>query len=495
MTGLNIRGMKESIFPWIPVFLLFVFTHLFAFGWAFVNHFSEFQLVSHGIGMDIAHVQQSVGISGLLFLILRSYSVGAGTYTGIEAVSNGMNVFKEPRVENAKKTMFYMSLALAITVSGLIICYLLYHVEPVAGKTLNGVLLEAIGQEFPFGSTFAAIALFSEAALLVMAAQSGFLGGPRILATMAADHWLPIKFTNLSDRFVMRHGILLISGASLLLMLYSKGSVSYLVVLYSLAVFITFSFSQLGMVSHWAKERLYNRAWIKGVVINGMGCLLTFFILVCLTIVKFEEGAWLTLLVIGLITMLCYKIKAYYHQFSLDLAEQPGEIPQRLQLLAPEEKKDEAMHTAVFFESGISNLTTQSVSEAIKLFGSSIEHFIFLQVGIIDAGIFKGERELKRLEDHTAQRAAQHVKMMQQLGYSAESFVSVGLDIGDEVAKLAKQARERYPTCVFLGGQLVLSHETTFSHWLHNQTLFSIQRRIYDLNYPFVTIPVYIQRK
>ena len=495
MTMLNVRGIKESIFPWIPVFLLFAFTHIFAFVWAAVSHFTELPLVQHGINLDITHVYESAGLWGLLFLILKSYSMGAGTYTGIEAVSNGMNIFREPRVENARKTMLYMSIALAVTVSGLIISYLLYHVEPTPGKTLNGVLLLAIGKEIPHvGPLFAFITLFSEAALLVMAAQSGFLGGPRILANMATDNWLPHKFTNLSDRFVMRHGILLISAAALLLMLYSGGSVAYLVVLYSLAVFITFSSSQLGMVSHWAKERLYNRPWVKGLLINGFGCVLTLFILVSLALIKFAEGAWLTLLVIAILTFLCYRIKSYYTTFAASFRNLSQDIPIREPTILPEGRIDRSLHTAVLCVSGATDLTLHSISELIRLFGNSFEHFIFLHVGIIDAGSFKGENELQRLEEHTKASAAKLVKHMEQHGYSAESFVSVGTDLGDEVTKLATEVRQEYPSCIFIGGQLILPKETILSHWMHNQLLFTLQRRLFELEFPFVTIPVYIER-
>lgn len=495
MLGLNLRGVKESVFPWVPVFILFIVTHVIAISWGLLYRFEHFPFVAHGVVFDVQQATINFGTTGLMLLLLKSYSVGAGTYTGIEAISNGMNIFRPPRTQNAKITMLYMAVALAFTVSGLIISYLLYDVSHVPGFTLNSVLMHKIGDEMGFfGGSFAAVTLFSEAALLFVAAQSGFLSGPRVLANMAQDRWLPNRFTNLSDHFVMRHGILLISAAAIALMVYSLGDVSYLVVLYSLAVFITFTISQLGMVRHWSKERLYNRKWLKGMIINGIGCVLTFFILVSLTILKFEEGAWLTLGVISLLVFICKRIKAYYTEFAQTIQSIPVEIPPKEPDSVAEIQLEPSLHTVALFVSGTSSPSMQCVAQTIKLFGNSINHFVFIRIGTIDAGTFKGGSEIQHLEEYIAQDSLKLVKMMQKLGYSAESHISVGLDIGDEVAKNAQEVRIRHPSAIFVGGQVVLAKETTFSHWMHNQTLFTIQRRIFELEYPFITIPIYVKQ-
>ncbi len=492
MLALNLRGVKESVFPWVPVFILFIITHVIAISWACISRMQGFPFIAHGVVFDVQQGITTLGTGGLLLLLLKSYSVGAGTYTGIEAVSNGMNIFRPPRTQNAKITMLYMAVALALTVSGLIIAYLLYGVNRQPGMTLNGVLMHAIGTEMGpiLGPIFSGLTLFSEAALLLVAAQSGFLSAPRVLANMAADRWLPNRFTNLSDRFVMRHGILIVSIAAIALMVYSLGNVAYLVVLYSLAVFITFTLSQLGMVRHWAIERQYNRKWLKGLIINGIGCALTFSILISLTIIKFEDGAWLTLSVITILVLVCKKVKSYYTNFARQLNEHHLEIPPKSAITHGE--MGPSSRTAVLFISGTSSSSLQAVAQTIKLFGKSIEHFVFVHIGIIDAGTFKGGSEIQHLEEHTKLEGLKLVKMMQKLGYSAESLVSVGLDFGDEAAKNAQEVHERHPSSIFIGGQIVLANETIFSHWMHNQTLFTIQRRIFELEYPFITVPIYL---
>ena len=152
---------------------------------------------------DVHTTASQVGVMGLLFLILRSYSMGAGTFTGIEAVSNGIPVLREPKVQTAKRTMSYMAFSLAFMVFGLIAAYLLFQIKPEAGKTLNAILFEQATASWSWGKWFVLIALFSEATLLFVAAQTGFLDGPRVLANMAADRWFP---TGITDVFYSRVG-------------------------------------------------------------------------------------------------------------------------------------------------------------------------------------------------------------------------------------------------------------------------------------------------
>ena len=178
--------------------------------------------------------------------------MGAGTYTGIEAVSNAVPVLREPRVQTAKKTMHLMAISLAFMAGGLLIAYILFNVAPVPGKTLNAVLFENVTKSWgTFGNYFVIATLISEAALLFVATQTGFLDGPRVLANMALDRWVPTMFATLSDRLVTQNGILIMGVSALIMVFLTQGSVKLLIVLYSIAVFITFLLSQAGMVRHW----------------------------------------------------------------------------------------------------------------------------------------------------------------------------------------------------------------------------------------------------
>ena len=168
-------------------------------------------------------------------------------------------------------------------------------------------------------STFVLVTLASEGALLFIAAQAGFLDGPRVLANMALDRWFPSRFANLSDRLVTQNGILLMGAAALVMMIITRGSVGLLVVLYSINVFITFSLSQLGMVRHWWQVRASEPQWRRKLALNGFGLALTTFILVSLTVVKFAEGGWATLLVTALLSIGAVGIRRHYRGVTAQL--------------------------------------------------------------------------------------------------------------------------------------------------------------------------------
>ena len=147
---MNLRGVKEAVLPLVPIFLVFIATHVIAIGYAFITHLLNLPAGHAGNGCRRAGISSSeLGLVGTVLLILRAYSMGAGTFTGIEAVSNGLPILREPRVETAKRTMRYMAWSLSLAVMGLMVAYVLYGVEAVPGKTLNAVLFENIVKGWP----------------------------------------------------------------------------------------------------------------------------------------------------------------------------------------------------------------------------------------------------------------------------------------------------------------------------------------------------------
>ena len=200
------------------------------------------------------------GVFGALMLTVRAYSLGGGTYTGIEAVSNNINMLAEPRVRTGHLTMFYMATSLAFTAGGIILLYLLWQAAPVEGQTLNAVTFKQIIDSLGWHSehlrnSVLILTLALEGGLLLVAANTGFLGGPAVMANMAADRWVPRQFRQLSSRMVTQNGVLLMGGAALAILIWSHGAVSLLVVLYSINVFLTFSLSLLGLCIYWWTAR------------------------------------------------------------------------------------------------------------------------------------------------------------------------------------------------------------------------------------------------
>ncbi|MCC7145015.1 MAG: APC family permease [Phycisphaeraceae bacterium] len=502
LTLLNLRGVKESVVPLVPIFLTFVLTHLFVVGSSLVARMSSVPQVIQHTQADLQGATQAVGWIGMVGLLLHAYSMGAGTYTGIEAVSNNLAILREPRVQTGKRTMSYMAVSLALMVLGLMLAYLLFRVEHVPGKTLNAVLFERFTATWPssLGHSFIWVTLLSEAAILMIAAQAGFLGGPSVLSNMALDGWMPRRFATLSDRLVTENGILLMALFAGLTLLLTRGSVGTLVVLYSINVFITFVLSQAGMVRLWWHERLQPLAhWKKGIVINGTGLVLCLFILVSIVWIKFHEGGWVTLLVTGLFVLAAVGIQRHYRNTAkvlrrLDslvavadstMASQTADQPQ-----APEPPYDPTGKTAAVLVGGYNGIGLHTVLNVVRLFPGSFKNFVFISVGIIDAGNFKGANELSHLQEHVKTQVDKYVHFAQRQGFHAQAFTAMGMDVVAEVANLAPRILEQYPDTVFFGGQLVFNNETMLTRLLHNYTVFALQRRFYQEGIPVVVLPI-----
>ena len=303
---INLRGVKESVTFLAPIFVTFIVTHAILVSYGILSHTSQMHLVTREFRVDLSHDLGVIGGIGVLAIFLRAFSLGGGTYTGIEAVSNGMQIMREPRVHTGKKTMAYMATSLACTAGGLLFCYLLWNVAPAEGRTMNAILADTMFGPWPGGYLLALITILSEGALLIVGAQAGFIDGPRVMANMAVDSWFPRRFAALSERLTMQNGVLMMGTASLILLLYTHGSVSALVVMYSINVFLTFSLSQFGMARFYITNRHREPKWKQHIIVHIVGLILCLTILFVTTYEKFQEGGWLTLVITSVFITLCY---------------------------------------------------------------------------------------------------------------------------------------------------------------------------------------------
>ena len=501
---LNMRGVKESVIPLIPIFLIFLITHTFVILYALVRHSSEFGLLGSNIAADVRNTQMELGTFGMFLLIMRAYSMGAGTYTGIEAVSNGLPILREPRVETGKKTMRYMAISLAFVASGLMIGYLLFGVQHTPGKTLNAILIENIAGSCinnKFGCVFVLVTLISEAALLFVAAQTGFLDGPRVLANMAKDRWFPFQFALISERFVIKNGILIMGISSFILMVLSKGSVKFLIILYSINVFITFFLSQLGMVRHWWRARNAVRHWKKKITVNGLGLVMTAFILISVVIIKFHEGGWITLIITLSLAAVAVMIKRYYFktQKQLKHLDRLAHVTQitKAESAARKEKNGNPKFNpdskiAVILVSGFNGMGLHTLFNVVRLFGDDFRNFFFMEAGMVDAGNFKGVEEIEKLDEHVKEELGHYVNFMERQGLYSRAFHTTGIDVAEGISKLAQEIFDEYPQSVFFGGQIVFPEDTFLSKLLYNHTTFAVQRRLHQQGIPFLIMPIRI---
>jgi amino acid transporter len=484
LLALNLRGVKESVTTLVPIFIIFVITHaILVFGGVF-SHIPEVDRVSNEVTTGFSTGLTSVGFFGLLAIFVRAFSMGAGTFTGIEAVSNGLQIMREPKVHTARKTMLYMSLSLAITAGGIMTCYLLFNAKPVEGKTMNAVLFDLFAGgwmigNFPAGDVFVWIALFSEAALLFVAAQAGFIDGPRVMANMAGDSWLPHRFTSLSDRLTMQNGVILMGLAAVLTLIVTGGNITTLVLMYSINVFATFSLTEIGMVRFWIKGRHEHPDWYRKIIIHLIGLVLCLSILIINIYEKFLIGGWLTLVVTAGLIFICFWIKKHY----LDVNKSVKKLDQMLDNIPLPEATgtnslDPKAHTAVLLVGSYGGLGVHTLLSIQKLFPQNFKNFIFVSAGVIDSVKLKGSAEVDHVLTETEDALKRYVDMARRLGYNADYRASVGIEVVDEVHKLCVEIAIEYPNSIYFASKLVFEKEKWYQRFLHNETANQIQRRL-----------------
>ena len=488
---LNIRGVKESIAVMAPIFMVFVLTHILLLVYGVFTHTDRFAPLTRDFHAGLSHDVSTIGIFGILMLFLRAYSLGGGTYTGIEAVSNGLQIMREPRVQTGKRTMIYMATSLAFTAGVLFLCYSLIGIKPVDGKTLNAVLADGLFANWPLGGAIAFITIFSEGALLLVAAQTGFVDGPRVMSNMAVDSWFPHRFAALSVRLTMRNGIVLMGVAAIALLIYTKGSVSALVVMYSINVFLTFSLSQLGMSKFYIERRKEDPQWIRHLSVHLVGLILCATILVITTFEKFTEGGWLTLLITSIVIGCCYVIKGHYNsvrkgmaQLDEALLDFPTSGP--INHAAPSRTDS----TAIQLVSSYSGFGVHTLLSIVTTFPKTYKNVIFVGVAVIDSGSFKGAEELEALEAASKAGLEKYVDLARKLGFAADYRMGVATDVVESVIDICKELGEEYPRSTVFTGQLTFRLEKFYHRMLHNETAFAIQRRLQWDGLTTVILPI-----
>jgi amino acid transporter len=490
---INLRGIKESVTMLAPIFIIFILTHVLLIGYGVLKHVPQIGAVTASVRSGFQGGLATLGLGGMVLLFLRAFSMGGGTFTGIEAVSNGLQIMREPRVHNGKRTMVYLSTSLALTAGGILVCYLLLGVSPVAGKTLNAVLAGQVFGGWSIGGLLALITILSEGALLLVAAQTGFVDGPRVIANMAVDYWFPHRFASLSDRLTMQNGVVLMGGAAIALLIYSKGRISTLVVMYSINVFLTFSLSELGMSRFFIKNRRKEPHWKKHLPVHLTGLTVCLTILIVTTLEKFTHGGWLTLVITCIVITLCYLIKGHYNRVRKGVRELDDmlvAIPHHGTYNA--EPADPKQMTAIQLVSGYSGFGVHTFFSIIRGFPGLYKNFIFISVAEVDAGAFKESESVSRLTSTTKDALKQYVDLARRLGFPAESRLDTGIDVVATASGLCERVAREFPKSTVFAGQTVFRRPGLINRILHNETAFAIQQELRWKGITTVILPIRI---
>jgi amino acid transporter len=495
---MNLRGVKESVTVLTPIFLTFLGTHVVLIVGALASRATElpavFREVHGGFSSDLA--APSVGLVGIFALVLRAYSMGAGTYTGIEAVSNGLQIMREPKVETGKRTMALMAVSLALTAGGITLGYLLMHVQPVAGKTMNYLFADGFAGRFapggiPIGSWFVIITLASEALLLFVAAQAGFIDGPRVMANMASDSWLPHRFAQLSDRLTMQNGVFLMGFTSVAALAYTRGDVTKLVTMYSINVFVTFSLSQMAMCRFWYRGRDKHADWKKHISVHVIGLAMCLAILTVTVYEKFGQGGWVTLVVTGLLIAVCFLIRMHYRSVQMSLKRLDQELPTVPQGHTAESKKIEPRQpTAVLLVGSYAGLGIHSLLTIQRLFPNYYKNFIFVSIGVIDSATFKDIAEVEEVRERTESSLKKYVELAHSFGLAADYRYAMGTEAVAEAVALCVEVGKEYPRTMVFAGKLIFERERWFQRFLHNETAYQLQRRLQFAGLNAMVLPV-----
>ena len=433
-----------------------------------------------------------MGFWRCFFLFAKAYSRGAGTYTGIEAVSNGIQVMREPRVHTAKKTMVYLATSLAVTAGGILLCYLLLGVRAEEGKTMNAVMVERLG----FGMWFVVLTLVAEGALLMVAAQTGFIDGPRVMSNMALDSWFPRRFDSLSERLTMHYGVGLMAAASIATLIYTKGNISALITMYSINVFLTFSLTETGMCRFWITERKKHPEWKRALPIHMTGLTLCVSILVIVVKEKFMEGGWMTLVVTSLLIALCWAIRRHYRTVAAKmdiLSKTLADIPAGDAGDAVPKELDPSKPTAVLLVNRYGGLGLHSLLNIVRQFPGYFHQVVFVAVAVIDSGTFKGGQEIEALKQHVHEDLDKYVGFARSHGLAATSAMDVGIEPVEGAEKLCAELAQRFPKATFFTGKLVFEREKWYQRILHNETAYAIQRRLQWRGLATVVLPIRVR--
>ena len=496
---LNLRGVKESVNILAPIFVLFIVTHAFAIVYAIGSHVTGLPKVFHDAHVDYSNSVSTIGFLPLMLILLRAYSLGGGTYTGIEAVSNGVSMLREPRVRTGKRTMALMAVSLAFTAGGIMFAYLLTNSMPAEGKTMNAVLLTNLFGRWHIGCLFrrhglcdrlsrrgSRPALRCRAGRLSRRAARSRQHGPRLVDAASLQSALrPARHQErrLHDG-ARRRGRAAVHPRG---HPHTRGHVLDQCVHH---LFLT----ELGMARHWIKDRAKEPKWKSQLAIHGTGLVMCLSILVITTFEKFSQGGWVTVLITGVLIALCFAIRRHYDDVR-DGLRRLDEIlitlpqPESNAPIAPSEL-DTGMATAVISISSFSGFGLHQILSIHKAFPNYFKQFLFVSAAVVDSGNFKGAEELDRLQTSTEDNLMKYVRWAQAHGFRADYRMGLGTEAVETVEAICLDVAKEFPRAIFFTGRLIFKEEKWYHRLLHNETPHAIQRRLQFEGIQAMVLPI-----
>src|ERR1700684_973295 len=359
ITLLNLRGLGDSARAFLLPTFMFIIGLLAVIAVGLIHPLGLHE-AQPGRSLLSTHGLQVVSV----LLILKAFSAGCSALTGVEAIANGVPLFKEPRAQRAKRTELMLGVVLGAMLLGLAVLAHRWHIGPRSQETvLSQIMGMAVGRHWAYYVVSITITI-----VLALAANTSFGGLPVLASLLARDNYLPHLFSMRGDRQVFANGISALTVLSGALLIAVGGNTNPLIPLFAIGVFIGFTLSQAGLVVHWWRER--PSGWRRRASINGFGACITAIATVVFLVSKFTEGAWVVVIAIPAFIVLFLRIHAYYERAAKDLRfdENPG--------------RPKPKHTIVVVPvNRISRLTEQALSEAESLGQEVIAVSVVLEGG------------------------------------------------------------------------------------------------------------------
>jgi hypothetical protein len=261
--------------------------------------------------------------------------------------------------------------------------------------------------------------------------------------------------------------------------------------MYSINVFLTFTLSQSGMARHWIRARGEGKPWRRRLAVNAVGAVVTATILVITASVKFREGGWVTLVATGALILLCVGVRRHYHhvrRMLVSLDETLLNLPLADSRESPELAVDGP--TAIVLVESYGGLGVHTLLSVQRLFPRHFKNFVFVSVGLVDSGQFKGVADVQALEDKVRENLEKYVNLATRMGYYSEYRLTLGTELIEQLEHICLDLVKEFRRPVVFAGQLVFQRENLFTRSLHHETAYSIQRRLQFRGVQVIILPI-----
>jgi len=353
LCAVNLRGVRESGVAFAIPTYLFIGSIGALIVSGFVQLASGASLTAPSAGYEVSIMDQAAATtqSAMILLLLRAFASGCSALTGVEAIANGVQAFRLPKIKNAQKTMLLMGSIAIFAFIGITTLALVSNVHYAENpcEQLKGWAACAMDPQlsvmaqlgvavFGNGSWLFFVLQAATAAVLLLAANTAFNGFPLLTSVLAGDKFAPKALLTRGDRLVYSNGMLSLTLAAMVMVIGFQASVTGLIQLYILGVFTSFTVGQVGMLKHWSRlmqpkkdaspelNDAHRKEGISGLVVNGIGALMTFSVLIIVTLTKFTHGAWMVFVIMPILYVVMYYTHRYYNMVDREIQMDPDTV-------------------------------------------------------------------------------------------------------------------------------------------------------------------------